>query len=60
MPSRRTAIRTIKTVLRLKFDSKLSQRNIARSVNISVGAVSTYLKKVAEARTFLAATGGYE
>jgi len=49
MPSRRTSMRTIKEILRLKFDSKLSQRKIALSLNIALGVVSNHLKIAAAA-----------
>ncbi len=45
MPSRRTAMRIIRDVLRLKFEANLSQRNISRSLKISLGTVSIYLKR---------------
>jgi len=43
-------MRTIKAVLRLKFEANLSQRQIARSLKISLGAVSGTLKKAAAAQ----------
>ena len=38
-------MRTLKAVLRLKFEAKLSQRQIARSLKMSLGAVSLHLKR---------------
>lgn len=49
MPTQGISMRKIKTVLRLYHESKLSQREIARSVQLSVGAVNKYLSKAAEA-----------
>ncbi len=40
MPTERTSMRLIKDVLRLKFESDLSLRQIARSLNIGLGTVS--------------------
>lgn len=45
MPAKRTSMRTIKDILRLKFDAKLSQRQISRSLNIGLGTVSQHLKR---------------
>ncbi len=49
MPAERISMRLIKDVLRLKFEAKLSQRQIARGLNIGLGSVSTYLKRAKEA-----------
>jgi hypothetical protein len=38
-------MRKIKTILRLHYESKLSQRQIARSVQLSIGAVNKYLSR---------------
>lgn len=43
-------MRIIKDILRLKFDSNLSQRQIARSLNIGLGTVSLHLKRAHQAR----------
>lgn len=43
MPSRRLSMRKISEVLRLKFELKLSHRNIAKSLNISPSTVGEYL-----------------
>jgi transposase len=42
-------MRKIKEVLRLRFELRLGQREIARACSISQGAVHNYLKKAAEA-----------
>lgn len=49
MATPRISMREIKDVLRLKYAAGLSQRQIARSLNISTGAVSTYLTRAAVA-----------
>ena len=49
MPAERTSMRLIKDVLRLKFNANLSQRQIARSLNIGLGTVSLHLKRAKEA-----------
>jgi len=38
-------MRTIRDILRLTFEAKLSQRQIARSLNIGLGTVSQHLKR---------------
>ena len=40
-------MRKIKTILRLHYESKLSQRQIARSVELSVGVINKYLSRAA-------------
>jgi len=45
MPAQRSSMRLIREVLRLKYDANLSQRRIARSLNMGLGTVSHYLKK---------------
>lgn len=42
-------MRHIKDVLRLNFEAKLSQRQIARSLKIGLGTVSLYLNRVKDA-----------
>ena len=49
MPAERTSMRIIKEVLRLKFDSNLSQRQIANSLKIGLGTVSLHLKRAKQA-----------
>ncbi len=49
MPAERTSVRTIKAVLQLKFEAHLSQRKIARSLNIGLGTVSLHLKRASKA-----------
>jgi transposase len=44
MPADRLAMRQIKDILRLRHDARLSLREIARSLNLSVGVVSKYLQ----------------
>ena len=39
-------MRLIKEILRLKYDAGLSQRQIARALNIGLGTVSLHLKRV--------------
>ena len=46
MIMKRLDMRVIKEILRLKFETKLSNRNIAKSLNISRGAVNNYLKRL--------------
>ncbi len=43
MPTTRISMRQIKEVLRLKFAARLSHRQIARSLGLSVGVVAKYL-----------------
>lgn len=43
MPNPRTRMSVIREVLRLKYESKLSHRQISRALNISIGTVSNYL-----------------
>ncbi len=40
MPTTRISMRQIKEVLRLKFAARLSHRQIARSLGLSVGVVA--------------------
>ena len=49
MPTRRMSRRKIKEVLRLRFELRLGQREIARACSISQGAVHNYLKRAAAA-----------
>src|SRR5580700_9834833 len=49
VPTRRSSMRKIKEVLRLRFELGLGQREIARACSISQGAVHNYLKKEAGA-----------
>lgn len=49
MPADGLAMRQIKDILRLRHDAGLSFREIARSLNISVGVVSKYLQLAAVA-----------
>jgi transposase len=45
MPGERLSMRKIRDVLRLRFAQELSQRAIAQSLRLSVGAVNTYLSR---------------
>ena len=45
MPAKRLSMRKIKEVLRLKYEAKLSQRQIARSLKMGLGTVSMYIKR---------------
>lgn len=49
MPADRLVMRQIKDILRLRYDARLSLREIARSLNISVGVISKYLQLAADA-----------
>lgn len=44
MPAVRSSIRKIKDVLRLKYEAKLSCRQISASLKLSVGVISKYTK----------------
>lgn len=46
MIMKRLDMRLIKEILRLKFECKLSNRCIAKSLGISRGAVNNYLKRL--------------
>jgi transposase len=43
------SVRYIKEILRLRFEAKLSQRDISRSIRVSVGSVNQYLARAAKA-----------
>jgi transposase len=45
MPTLGVSMRKIKSILRLHFESKLSQHQIANSIQLSVGAVNKYIKR---------------
>lgn len=49
MATRRILMRTIRDVLRLHFEANLSQRQIARCLNMGLGTVSLYLKRTKDA-----------
>lgn len=49
MPTLGVSMRKIKTILRLHFEAKLSQHQIANSVQLSVGAVNKYVKRAVKA-----------
>jgi len=46
MPRERLSMRKIKELLRLKFESGLSTRQIATSLHIGLGSVHDYLARV--------------
>tara|TARA_B100001059_G_scaffold235209_1_gene280110 strand:+ start:188 stop:1735 length:1548 start_codon:yes stop_codon:yes gene_type:complete len=45
MPAEPISMRKLKEILRLKYHAKLNHRKIAKSLSISPGTVSTYLKR---------------
>lgn len=47
MPNKGVSVRKIKSVLRLAYESKLSQHQIAQSLQLSSGVVNKYLKRAA-------------
>ena len=49
MPAERLSMRQIKEMLRLRHQTQLSVREIARSLKVSVGVVSKYLQLAAQA-----------
>ena len=58
VPGKRLSMRKTREVLRLHFDLKLGQRQIARSANISQSTVHDYLGAVHDGGLELAAAGG--
>ena len=50
MPAKRSAMRKIKEVLRLKFEAKLSHEKIAAATGMSKGAVTNSLIESATSR----------
>ena len=50
MPRKRVSMRKTREVLRLYFDLKLAQRQVARSANISQSTVHEYLERFTAAR----------
>ena len=47
MPGKRKSMRKITEILRLHFEQRLGQRQIARSVNTSQSTVHEYLARMA-------------
>ena len=45
MPAKRSAMRKIKEILRLKFEAKFSHERIAAATGASKGAVSNYVQR---------------
>lgn len=48
MPAKRSAMRKIKEVLRLKFEARLSHERIAAASGVSKGAVSNYVQRAVQ------------
>ncbi len=48
MPAKRSAMRKIKEVLRLKFEAQLSHQRIAAATGLSKGAVSKYVRRAVQ------------
>ena len=48
MPAKRSAMRKIKEVLRLKFEARLSHERIAAATGLSKGAVSNYVQRAVQ------------
>ena len=47
MPTESISMRKLKEILRLKYQAKLSNRKIAKSLSISASTVSCYLNRAA-------------
>ena len=45
MPAERFSTRKVRDVLRLRFESGLSEREIGRSLSLSNGSVNSYLQR---------------
>ena len=48
MPAKRSAMRKIKEILRLKFEAKFSHERIAAATGASKGAVSNYVQRAVQ------------
>src|SRR5579863_111212 len=48
MPAKRSAMRKIREVLRLKFEGRLSHERIAAATGLSKGAVSNYVHRAVQ------------
>src|SRR5665213_248604 len=48
MPAKRSAMRKITEVLRLKFEAKLSHEKIAAATGMSKGAVTNYVRRAVQ------------
>jgi transposase len=60
MPTERLSMRHIREVLRLHYSVGMSQRAVARSLNLAQGTVSKYLNRTRRAGLASAATKGTE
>ena len=58
MPAKRSAMRKIKEVLRLKFEAKLSHDKIAAATGMSKGAVTNTVLRAVQKGSGLAVAGG--
>ena len=58
MPGKRVSMRKTREVLRLYFELKLGQRQIARSANVSQSTVHDYLERFTNRRLELPVAGG--
>lgn len=48
MPAKRSAMRKIREILRLKFEARLSHERIAAATGLSKGAVSNYVQRAVQ------------
>ena len=48
MPAKRSAMRKIREILRLKFEAKLSHERIAAATGASKGAASNYVQRAVQ------------
>ena len=60
MPAQRLSMRKLKEVLRLTYDSHLSQRQVARSLSLSKTTVNKYLELTKEAGLSWPLPGGMD
>ena len=60
MPGKRTAMRKIRDVLRLRLCASLSIREISRSTKLSVGGIQKLLAQIAKTRLLLIDDWGLE
>ena len=50
-------MRKIKEILRLKYEAKLTNRQIAQSCKLARSTIATYLERAEESRSALASAG---